>query len=196
MKLACHRAMILTQFYWRPSQQVPWRAMCSNKWSCCLSLVQIKFSLTACSSVHTSLAHGPQLVSSLGRKVSQSRRRVSGIVGITKSGTEEEHRIRYEELGRYGIDVSDYADMMTQVSDEHQTSSSSKIKNQRGRPLMKWWIEQNMIQRTQRTWNSLTMRKWTAAIGVRTLYYPTISGRRIWVSQHILPGDLGSTMES
>jgi len=56
---------------------------------------------------------------------------VSGIVGITKSGTEEEHRIRYEELGRYGIDVSDYADMMTQVSDEHQTSSSSKIKNQK-----------------------------------------------------------------
>jgi len=105
--------------------------MCSNKWSCSLSLVQIKFSLTASTGVHTSLAHGPQLVSWLGRTARQSRRRVSGIVGIAKSGTEEEHKISYEELGRYGIDESDYADLMTQVSDEHQTSSSSKSKTQK-----------------------------------------------------------------
>lgn len=102
--------------------------MCSNKWS--RSLVQIKFS-----SVHSSLAHGPQLVSWLGGKVGQSRHRV---VGITKSqvgaasGTEEEHRISYEELGRYGIDESDYADSMNQVADEHlQTSSSKAVKRQK-----------------------------------------------------------------
>lgn len=113
--------------------------MCSAK--CSLSLVQIKFSLTAFNAkarVHSSLAHSPQLVSCrewLGRKLGQSRRRVGvGIVGIARSqvgaasGTEEEHKISYEELGRYGIDESDYADSMrAQVSDEHQTSSSKAV---------------------------------------------------------------------
>jgi structure-specific endonuclease subunit SLX1 len=46
------------------------------------------------------------------------------------TGTEEENRISYEELGRYGIDISDYADMMYQVSEE-QSKSSSKSKKQK-----------------------------------------------------------------
>lgn len=105
--------------------------MYSKKSSPFSSLLQINF--------HTSSPHSLQLVSCrawLGtRKVG-----VNKIVSQLRaaSGTEEQHKLSYEELGRYGIDQSDYADWMTspqraqqQDSDEHHASLASKSKAQK-----------------------------------------------------------------
>lgn len=58
-----------------------------------------------------------------------------GAASGTGTGTEEESRISdYEELGRYGIDISDYADMMYQVSEEQsKAAASSKSKKREKR---------------------------------------------------------------
>lgn len=143
--------MIGTQSYLRPSQGVPcyqWRTTYINKWSCSLSLLRIKFSLKTIRLpdfngdllVHCSLVHSAHIVSCrqwLGRKVCQSRCGVSSvagfrIVGIAKSQLGAAERIGYEELGRYGIDESDYADVMTSplrpgITDKHEEITSNVV---------------------------------------------------------------------
>ena len=150
MKLTCHGAMIESQSYLRPSQEAPcyqWRILCSDKWSCSLSQLRIKSNLKTVSClaesngealVHRSFVHSPHSVYSrewLGRKVGQSRYGVSRaaeftVVGNAKSQLGAAQEISYEELGRYGIDESDYIVVMTspqrqQIPDEHEKSSSN-----------------------------------------------------------------------
>ncbi|KAG0620148.1 hypothetical protein M758_4G193000 [Ceratodon purpureus] len=154
LKLTCHGAMISTQSYLRPSQGASCyqlRAMFSAEWSRSLSLIRTDCSPKTVNYLGGSSGEAPvhclsvgsrHLVSCrewLGRKVGQPRCGVSSAAGVRVGGSGKPQlgaapKIKFEELGRYGIVEADYADVMISPqrphsADKHEEGSSNTVSN-------------------------------------------------------------------